>query len=272
MKLLCVIYGIGRGIETSSPSINKNIIDPLRKLNIDLEVIYILNKLDHIDNARSGDYGPIKTVPENIFTGEERFQMEKAELLDQNIFNSVKKVKDVHDDGYKSYENFLCQLGMLREATKKKDFLLFDRIIMIRDDLFIESSNINMKSLIQISEHGLVTSMWHWHGGVGERFAISKPKIALKLANRIDCVLDFTKERGYLNGEHLQKYLIDKEGESVIAFNLKLKRVRLDFIVKENFYLPIWRPFELFRVIFAVCRYNYRSFYYTYLSNLNLRS
>ena len=61
----------------SSPSINTKIIEPLIKLNIDLEVIYLVNKVNHIDNPRSGDYGLIKEVPLNIFNLEERFEMKK---------------------------------------------------------------------------------------------------------------------------------------------------------------------------------------------------
>lgn len=272
MKLLCVVYGIGRGVKTAAPSINKNIIRPLRKLDIDLEIIYVVNKLSHIDNKRSGDLGELPPLPQNIFEGEQRFYFKKDELLNQDLLNKAKKVKDGHNDNFKSYENLLCQLGMLKQASILKDFTLYDRILMIRDDLLVDGSKINMETLIQISDHGPITTMWHWHGGVGERFVICKPKIAVKLANRIDSVLSFIKKYNYLNGEHLQKYLLENENETVFAFNLKLKRVRLNFIVKENFYIPIWRPFELFRVIFAVCRYNYRSFYYTFLSDANLRS
>ena len=249
----------------SSPSINTKIIEPLIKLNIDLEVIYLVNKVNHIYNPRSGDYGLIKEVPLNIFNLEERFEMKKTELINQNIFDLVKRSKDVHNDDYRSYENLLCQLGMLKEATRKKNFLSFDRVIMIRDDLVIQSS-FNMKSLLQISKHGPITSMWHWHGGIGERFCISSPKIAFKLANRLDCVIDFVNRYGYLNGEHLQKYVMDKEGESVFAFNLKLSRSRLNFVLKEKFYLPLWRPYEIYRVFLAVTRYTYRCFYYTCLS------
>ena len=262
--MLCIIYGIGRGVEKSSPTINDKIIRPLEKLNIKVRTIYVLNELSFIDNKRSGDYGSIKPVPENIFLNEERVSYSKDELLDQEIFARVKKIKDVHNDNFKSYENLLCQLGMLREAHKKKDFMSFDRILMIRDDLLVNNSNLDLLALVNASCYGPITSMWHWHGGVGERFVICMPKIGIKLACRINEVINFISDKGYLNGEHLQKYVLDKEKEKIMAVNLKLIRVRLNFLVKENFYIPFWRPYELVRVFFAVFRYNSRKILYLF--------
>ena len=43
MNVLCIIYGIGRGINSSAPSINNEILKPLEKLNLNIETIYILN-------------------------------------------------------------------------------------------------------------------------------------------------------------------------------------------------------------------------------------
>ena len=271
MNILCIIYGIGRGINSSAPSINNEILKPLEKLNLNIETIYILNKIDFIENKRSMEFGEIKNVPENIFLNEERFLFSHDQLLDNKILSEVKKVKDIHNDDYKSYENLLCQLAMLKEAHNKKDFLLFDRILMIRDDLLVKNSHLDFLSLIHASRYGPITSMWHWHGGIGERFVFCMPLIGIKLACRIDEVLNFISEKGYLNGEHLQKYIIDKEDEKIMAINLKLIRVRLNFMVDENFLLPFWRPKELLRVFFALFRYNYKKLIFSFSNKLNQR-
>ena len=267
MNVLCIIYGIGRGVETSSATINKNIIKPLSDLDIKVETIYVLNELDFIENKRSGDYGAIKSVPKNIFINEERILCTKEQLLDQKVFKYVKNVKDVHNDNYKSYENLLCQLGMLKEACKRKDFFSFDRILMVRDDLIISTSNLDFLCLLNVSSHGPITSMWHWHGGIGERFILCMPELAVKLACKINEVKNFVSDNGYLNGEHLQRYVLEKEKEKIMAINLKLVRVRLNFLVKENFYLPFWRPYELLRVFFAVFRYNFRKILFYFSKN-----
>lgn len=261
MKILCIVYGIGRGVKTSSQSINHNLLNPIRKLNAELEVLYILNELTFVNNPRSNDNGKVPPVPSNIFGEEELVRMSKAELLNESIFNFVKEFKDVHDDNFKTYENLLCQLGMLSEAKKRRDFAMYDRVLMIRDDLSIEIRNIEIARMLYVSQFGPVTSMWHWHGGVAERFLLSKPDIASKLSDRLQMVESFVRTKGYLNGEHLQDYALGKDRNTVLAFDLRLTRVRLNEIVDENFLLPIWRPLEFFRVLLAVFRYYFRIFY-----------
>ena len=138
---------------------------------------------------------------------------------------------------------------------------------MIRDDLLVKNSHLDFLSLIHASRYGPITSMWHWHGGIGERFVFCMPLIGIKLACRIDEVLNFISEKGYLNGEHLQKYIIDKEDEKIMAINLKLIRVRLNFMVDENFLLPFWRPKELLRVFLHSLGIIIKNSYFHFLIN-----
>ena len=65
--------------------------------------------------------------------------------------------------------------------------------------------------------------------------------------------------------------IIDKEDEKIMAINLKLIRVRLNFMVDENFLLPFWRPKELLRVFFALFRYNYKKLIFSFSNKLNQR-
>jgi hypothetical protein len=260
MRILCIVYGIGRGVRISSQSINNNLLNPIRKLNAELEVLYILNEVKFVENPRSKDNGKVPPVPSQVFGEEELVRMSKAQLLNKSIFNCVKGFKDVHDDNFRTYENLLCQLGMLSEANRRRDFSLYDRVLMIRDDLSIEVKNIEIARMLYASQFGPVTSMWHWHGGVAERFLLSKPDIASRLADRLQMVESFVRTKGYLNGEHLQDYALGKDRNTVLAFDLRLTRIRLDGIVDENFLFPIWRPLEFPRVLLAVFKYYFRIF------------
>ena len=142
MKTLCIIYGIGRGIKISSKDINNKIINPLHDLCDQLHVVYALNNVDFINNKRSGDFGKIPKVPRQIFNHEKRICFTKNELLRNDIFELAKNVKDVHNDDYKSYENLLCQLGLLYQACQKNNFNNYDYILMIRDDLTIKTKKL----------------------------------------------------------------------------------------------------------------------------------
>lgn len=256
MKVLCVIYGIGRGVGTSLPSISKMLLHPMEALGVDLDVVYVLNEVRVINNPRSGEAGEVPQVSSGVIPGAELVRLSKRDLLDAQLLECVKKVEDVHRDGFKTYENLLCQLGMLKHATRIRNFREFDRVLMMRDDLFIESSRVEVQDLLKISEFGMITTMWHWHGGVGERFVLSTPQVALILSHRVDQVAQFACRNNYINGEHLQRFVAAAAGINVLAFDLRLTRVRLHEKVKENFLIPFWRPFELIRILFAVCKFS----------------
>lgn len=254
-RILCVIYGIGRGIDVSSASIVQSLISPLKALGHELDVLYVLNELAYLDNPRSGESAALAPVQDDVFDGEEIIRKNKKDLLNRHIFNKAKAVRDVHQDNYRTYENLICQLGMLHEATNQKDFFAYDRILLVRDDVILDTKRVDLSLLLRLSETRLVTTLWHWHGGVSDRFALCSPKTGFLLATRLAKVPEFVRSKGYLNGEHLVKFALADATVGVYACDLRLRRVRLHGIVKENFYLPCWRPFEFFQVLYAALRF-----------------
>jgi hypothetical protein len=255
LKILCVLYGIGRGINISSKSINQNLLDPIKCMDNELDIIYVLNEVVFVDNPRSGEFATISPIANDVFGGEETIRKNKQNLVNPTILASAKATVDIHNDNFKTYENLLCQLGMLQEATKRRDFFLYDRILMLRDDVFIDTDKIDLSVLLKLSENNLVTTMWHWHGGISDRFAICSPRIAFRLATRLDKVADFVTLKGYLNGEHLMKFVLANQKQTVLACDLRISRVRTYGTVRENFILPFWRPLELFTVLLATFRF-----------------
>lgn len=255
LKILCVLYGIGRGINISSKSIKHNLLDPIKAMNNEVDIIYILNEIEYLDNPRTGEFSAISPVDNNVFGDEETIRKKKEDLINQTILAEAKAANDVHNDNFRTYENLICQLGMLQEATKRRDFFLYDRILMLRDDILVETDNVDLSVLLKLSEHNLVTTMWHWHGGISDRFALCNSSIAFQLATRVNKALDFVASKGYLNGEHLMKFILANQKQMVLACDLRLTRVRIHGTVPENFILPFWRPLELFSVLLAVLRF-----------------
>lgn len=255
LKILCVLYGIGRGISISSKSINQNLLDPIKGMGNELDIIYVLNEVEYVDNPRSGEFAKISPIDNDVFGGEVTIRKNKQDLVNQNILLEAKAAIDVHNDNFRTYENLLCQLGMLQEATKARDFFLYDRILMLRDDIFVETDKVDLSALLKLSKHNLVTTMWHWHGGISDRFALCSPSIAFRLATRVNKVADFIALKGYLNGEHLMKFVLANQKQVVLACDIRLSRVRIYGTVQENFILPFWRPLELFTVLLATLRF-----------------
>ena len=68
-------------------------------------------------------------------------------------------------------------------------------------------------------------------------------------------MVDFVASKGYLNGEHLIKFVLANQKQAVLACDLRLSRVRIYGTVRENFILPFWRPLELARVLLATLRF-----------------
>ena len=66
---------------------------------------------------------------------------------------------------------------------------------------------------------------------------------------------EFVASKGYLNGEHLMKFVLANQKQVVLACDLRLGRVRIYGAVRENFILPFWRPLELFTVLLATLRF-----------------
>lgn len=255
MKVLCVVYGIGRGINASAKSIQENLLLPIKGIGHELDIIYILNEVEFLNNPRSKEFSSIAPIGDDVFGGEEIIRMNKLGLLSPSIMLAIKDAYDVHNDNFRTYENLLCQLGMLLEATRKKDFFSYDRILMIRDDICLNMNKVDIEVLLKLSGDRLVTTMWHWHGGISDRFALCSPSIAFRLATRLNKVADFVASKGYLNGEHLMKSVLANQKQIVLACDLRLSRVRIHGTVRENFILPFWRPLELFTVLLATLRF-----------------
>ncbi|MDC1016398.1 hypothetical protein OAQ72_00115 [Planktomarina temperata] len=255
LKVLCILYGIGRGINTSSKSIRQNLLDPIKGMVNELDIIYILNEVAYVDNPRSGEFAAIPEIDDDIFGGEKTIRNNRQDLVDLTILAKAKLAIDVHNDNFRTYDNLLCQLGMLQEATRKKDFFSYDRILMLRDDVIVDTSKVDLSVLLKLSKNNLITTMWHWHGGISDRFALCNPSIAFRLAMRLNEVGDFVASKGYLNGEHLVKFVLGNQKQVVLACNLRLSRVRIHGIVRENFILPFWRPLELATILLAIFRF-----------------
>ena len=117
LKILCVLYGIGRGINISSKSIHQNLLNPIKGMVNELDIIYVLNEVVYVDNPRSGEFAAISPIDNDVFGGEETIRKNKQDLVNPTILAEAKAAIDVHDDNFRTYENLLCQLGMLQEAT-----------------------------------------------------------------------------------------------------------------------------------------------------------
>ena len=81
MKILCVLYGIGRGINISSKSIQQNLLDPIKGMGNEVDIIYVLNEVAYVDNPRSGEFAAISPIDNDVFGGEETIRKNEQDLV-----------------------------------------------------------------------------------------------------------------------------------------------------------------------------------------------
>ena len=260
MEILCVFYGIGRALELSEPSIEKKLLAPLSNIGHHISSIYVLNEVRKICNPRSGEQGNISPIRECIFRKCKIIRTNENLLIDKKLFSFSKNYWDRYRDGFVSNKNLICQLSMLELANDVVDFMDYDRVILCRDDIAFLNSTLNWKRLLAVSEFGPVVSLWHWHGGINDRFAICLPNAAGFICSRKKLIYDYFTKYRYLHAESLQYYCFRKNNMMPHACNIRLVRCRIDgrFHI-EKFRIPVWRPYETLRMLLAFSRYLLRS-------------
>ena len=250
MKILTAFYGIGRGLELSEPSILSKLLKPLTKLGCNVSSIYVLNEIEEVNNERSGDFGSLQKVPAGVFNNAKIIRKQQADLLDNELYEMSMKYYDAHNDNYKSNKNLICQLSMLELAERSVDFSSYDRVILCRDDIFFSDNSIDWKAMLEVSGHGPVVSMWHWHNGIGERFVLASSDSARLIARRKQLIHDYFDTFNTLNAEFLQYFCFFYHSLTPYACNIKLARSRLNGrLEKERYILPLWRPREFMRMM-----------------------
>jgi len=240
-----IFYGIGRNSSFEKEFKFYQSIYP------NSDFFYFLHKEAEINNPRTNelgiiDYHNLCELPINIIDIDISLYYEKRDLLDHS--------RDPHNDGKKTLNNLLKQLVMLYNvADYFRDKRDYDGICLIRDDVkFSILSKCLIKCLKQIESPGdhILISAYDWHGGYNDKFFVAGYKNFMTLSLRVLAVEDFIMKYGYLNAEHLLKYVVDHNLISVKPKFLKVGRVRFNGKVTWDSCLPaFFRPFDVIRVV-----------------------
>ena len=249
LKILIVFYGIGRGGELSSQSYQRAMLMPLQELGCAIDTVHILKNVYQLNSVRSGEFGSHKPYGFKFYESSELIQITESDLDASNVYDYSRKFQDRHSDNYQSNLNLVHQLLKLELASRMVDFSRYNRVILLRDDLVFLREDINWKAIMHLSGKAALVSKWFWNAGISERFVVASPNHAVILANRISHAISSIDHLGYLNGEGLMRFVIERSNIKVAALDLRFARVRLDQrIQKERFVLAFWRPNELLRV------------------------
>jgi hypothetical protein len=257
LKIICIFYGIGRGLEISEPSIINKIITPLKSEGHQVFTYYFRCEKNFINNPRSGEIGFLNPIKQNIFYGAKTYLFTEAELFRPEIYEFSKIYRDSHGDNYISNKNLIYQLSLLQMIISFVNLKDYDRVIVCRDDLYIaETNRLKWSNILAASSSNIVVSMWHWNLGVSERFFIAPPDYAYKLLNRIDWALPSIMKFSTFNAELLQKFVLSLFSINIVCFDFKFYRVRLSGkFHDEKFIFPSFRPVVLYQIVVSYFKF-----------------
>jgi hypothetical protein len=173
--------------------------------------------------------------------------------------NYVISTKDPHQDNFKTINNLLKQLCMLKSISSfLNNSCMYDEVFIFRDDIKLDSFSgyfFKKKGGLNFNFDFVNLSIFSWHGGYNDKYFISNRSNCIKVCTRIDSVKEFTNQFGYLNAEHLLKYHIDKHKLKVNPILLRVGRVRINGKVNWDFpFISIFRPRDFFRVVICLFR------------------
>ena len=166
-------------------------------------------------------------------------------------------IPDIYSDNHKTLSNLYCQLYMLKTTSPiLRETIFQDSIILsVRDDLYFPDISSLTKAL-DLSMHlrqkpFFLTSCFHWHSGINDRFFISDARTALKLFNRLDNMTSLYSSSIATSAEVI---LFSSLPRPLLLLSSPIKhlRVRSNLRFKrEHYFYPFHRPFELARVIYS---------------------
>lgn len=250
---LIVLYGIGRNNKISEKYF-ENFINYFHNNKLEVMVHYYFLEIGRIENPRSNEFRKLPKIENNPFNSNKLFRFKKKEIDISYFKDKLKSVHDIYNDNYKSYENLLYQLSLLKKVNENTDFTKFKTVCFIRDDILL-SGKINIKSLISFSSTYSIISAWSWHNGYNDRFFLTNSEGAKVFSNRIMDLEKFINRNKILQGEQLLKFSLNLRKIKLLILNLRTVRIRSNGdLIKDNhlvwslFYTKNF--FELITLIF----------------------
>jgi hypothetical protein len=251
-KIRFIFYGIGRGLGISMPSIHSKLLSPSKQYFNSITCHHLIQNEYEISNSRSGDFGLINDIPNETFLTKPIRINFNPKNDEPSIFQKVTRSKCMHGDAHKSSINLVKQLNLLNYASKKIES---DEIVVLcRDDIYFnyfDDEIFNKAKLLKDNE--FIVARFDWQNGINDRFLIAKGRTAKILAKRIHFIERLISKDSGINGERLMLLCSKIFKLQPLIFNIKFSRVRLNnTILKERNFLPINRPYELFRIFISL--------------------
>jgi hypothetical protein len=227
-KVAVALYGLPRCSAVAAPSIETQIIAPLREW-AEVRVYYHLFLQQRIDNPRSGEFGELDPANYDFVRNYEGRLESPPDVTNTPMYNALQQRGDRYGDGGKSIRNLLLQLHSLAEVGALAMSADPDVVVYARSDLQYHDP-IEMDVIRYAFHHPKVCALpgWQWWYGCNDRFAICGRAAAPLYAHRGMLLENYCRRtRQPLEAEELLMYALRCGRLSVVALPLRASRVRL---------------------------------------------
>lgn len=172
---LC-FFGLPRSFNTTLPSILQRLVEPLRAMT-SLSLFVHTYNVSSVTNQRSGEYNaPIRVADVRQLAPDMLEIADERDVLHALPANFCRRHGDPWQNGYRSFQNYMCQLHSLRRLS---DFVLgaraasFDFVLFARLDVYYFTA-LDVVQLLRAADGTVYVPHVHNFGGVNDRFAFGR--------------------------------------------------------------------------------------------------
>jgi hypothetical protein len=229
MKVALCFWGLTRSLKYTIHSIQKNILDILKKSKIDYDIYLHTYKFQNTySNHRSGELNIILQNDEYKLLQPDHVSIDDNDTIRKFLnFKQYHSKKDPWNTNYQSVNNFILSLfskkqlwNLIKTNGKLHDY---DSFIFLRPDVRYLCP-INIQWLHSIHTNSIMIPSFHnFHFGFNDRFAICKYSIAEVYSLIFNVALTYSKKFP-LHSETMIKYILLKFNP-----NLQIKRITFPF-------------------------------------------
>jgi hypothetical protein len=231
------MFGIPRCMRVSLPTIERNVLAPLRHLG-EVSVHYHLYRLAQVINPRSGEQGRLAAENYDCFGSFSGVLEASGAAFTGTTFAGWQAFGDAFGDDFASLRNLRSQLYSLERVTGLVAAEKPGVVVFIRPDLCYH--DVLPAGAVRYAARqpaACVVPVWQWWHGYNDRFAICGAESYRAYGRRGQLAEEFCRTTGGpLHSERLLRFALRRARCRMRVMTTQASRVRVDgTVVRERF-------------------------------------
>lgn len=236
LRIAVVFYGITRSLRFTLPSIEAQVIGPVRRVAGEAALFGHFFNQSHIDNPRTGETGALDPEEYRLLNLDAVEREAPDVCLALYPMDRIMAPGDRWKDGFRTLRNLVHQLHSLRRATLMAEAWGADLVVFARPDLvYLTDLEPVLRALSREEGPLSVHPDWSQFQGVNDRMALAFGDRAIRaFGHRVEGLADFCADGRKLQAEQLLGLALT--GLARRLEPIHVARVRSDGrVVQENF-------------------------------------